>query len=120
MRMVVCGGRHFLDFRWLCDVLDAIHASRGPVSCLIEGDATGVDELAGNWARMHGIECVAVRAEWMRYGRSAGPRCNQAIIAMRPDLAVAFPGGTGTADMVRRAKTAGIEVVRAVSVALPQ
>jgi hypothetical protein len=28
-----------------------------------------------------------------------------------PDLVVAFPGGRGTADMVRRAKAAGCEVL---------
>ena len=29
----------------------------------------------------------------------------------RPDLVVAFPGGRGTADMVGRARSAGIEVI---------
>lgn len=29
----------------------------------------------------------------------------------KPDLVVVFPGGTGTADMVRRAKKAGVEVI---------
>jgi predicted Rossmann-fold nucleotide-binding protein len=29
----------------------------------------------------------------------------------KPDLVVAFPGGSGTADMVRRAKRASIEVM---------
>jgi UDP-N-acetylmuramoylalanine-D-glutamate ligase len=29
----------------------------------------------------------------------------------KPDLVVAFPGGRGTADMVRRAKEAGVEVI---------
>jgi UDP-N-acetylmuramoylalanine-D-glutamate ligase len=29
----------------------------------------------------------------------------------KPDLVVAAPGGRGTADMVRRARDAGIEVV---------
>jgi hypothetical protein len=29
----------------------------------------------------------------------------------KPDLVVAFPGGRGTADMVRRAKAAGVRVV---------
>lgn len=28
----------------------------------------------------------------------------------KPDLVIAFPGGRGTADMVRRARAAGIEV----------
>lgn len=29
----------------------------------------------------------------------------------KPSLVVAFPGGEGTADMVRKARAAGVEVV---------
>jgi ABC-type sugar transport system substrate-binding protein len=29
----------------------------------------------------------------------------------KPDIVVAFPGGTGTADMVRRARKAGVVVI---------
>lgn len=29
----------------------------------------------------------------------------------KPDLVVAFPGGRGTADMVKRARAAGVEVI---------
>jgi hypothetical protein len=37
-------------------------------------------------------------------GRAAGPRRNQRMLEdFRPDLVVAFPGGRGTAYMVRRA-----------------
>jgi hypothetical protein len=33
------------------------------------------------------------------------------MIEWRPDLLVAFAGGKGTADMVRRARAAGVEVI---------
>ena len=43
---------------------------------------------------------------------SEGSARNQYMIATgAPDLVVAFPGGLGTADMVERAKAAGIEVI---------
>jgi hypothetical protein len=29
----------------------------------------------------------------------------------KPDLVIAFPGGRGTADMVKKARRAGVEVV---------
>jgi hypothetical protein len=29
----------------------------------------------------------------------------------KPDLVVAFPGGTGTANMVKQARAAGVEVL---------
>lgn len=37
----------------------------------------------------------------------------------RPDLVVAFPGGKGTADMVRRARAAGVETVALGEMAYP-
>lgn len=47
------------------------------------------------------------------YNAKAGPDRNQRMIDEgRPDLVVAFPGGRGTADMIRRATEAGIEVFR--------
>jgi hypothetical protein len=33
----------------------------------------------------------------------------------RPDVVVAFPGGRGTADMMMRAGSAGVEVIEAAS-----
>jgi hypothetical protein len=44
-------------------------------------------------------------------GKAAGPIRNQRMIDEgKPDLVIAFPGGRGTADMVSRAKKAGIPV----------
>jgi len=37
----------------------------------------------------------------------------------RPDIVLAFPGGTGTADMMRRARAAGVRVVEPVQARLP-
>ena len=33
----------------------------------------------------------------------------------KPDIVVAFPGGRGTADMVKRAEDAGVRVIRVPS-----
>ena len=33
------------------------------------------------------------------------------IVEALPELVIAFPGGNGTADMVERAKAAGVEVI---------
>ncbi len=47
-----------------------------------------------------------------KYGKSAGSIRNQQMIDEgKPDLVVAFPGGFGTKDMVRRAKKHNIEVI---------
>ena len=51
-------------------------------------------------------------AEWHRLGRKAGPIRNQRMLDEgKPDLVVAFPGGTGTAGMVALACKAGVRVI---------
>jgi hypothetical protein len=57
-----------------------------------------------------------VFAEWNRHGNKAGPIRNATMLAMKPPvkLVVAFPGGSGTADMVAKAKAAGLEVMEVV------
>jgi hypothetical protein len=68
--------------------------------------------LAAQWAQGAGVKLETYPAEWDRFGKAAGPKRNQVMIDQgRPDLVVAFAGGNGTADMVNRAKKAGIEVV---------
>ena len=49
MRVLVCGGRNFMDWDWLLKKLGAIHASRG-VTLIISGCAPGADTLGIEWA----------------------------------------------------------------------
>jgi acyl-CoA synthetase (NDP forming) len=50
-------------------------------------------------------------ANWKKHGKSAGPIRNQLMLDVgKPDLVIAFPGGSGTADMIRRARKAGVPV----------
>jgi hypothetical protein len=96
-------------------VLDAVCHSRSTVPyVIVHGAAVGADQMAGSWARSRGVAEAAFPADWGRDGRAAGPIRNQRMLDEgRPDLVVAFPGGRGTADMVRRARAAGVAVVLA-------
>jgi hypothetical protein len=70
----------------------------------------GADLLAEKWALMRGIQVQAFPANWAE-GKSAGPRRNGKMIAEgNPSLVIALPGGRGTADMVLKARTAGVRV----------
>ena len=111
MRVLVCGGRDFMDRSWLFRELDALRSSRG-VTAIISGCAPGADTLGIEWAEARGIEVARFAADWNTHGRAAGPIRNQQMLDEgKPELVVSFPGGRGTADMVRRARTAGIEVI---------
>ena len=79
---------------------------------IISGGARGVDTVAIDWAVVNWTDFKEYPADWKKYHKAAGPIRNQQMLdEEHPDLVVAFPGGEGTADMVRRAKAAGIEVI---------
>jgi len=110
MRLLVTGGRYFSNRQLLHQTLDLLHAQH-PFTVVIHGAAGGADELAGQWANANQVPIEAYPAEWRRYGRAAGVLRNTAMLNSGPDLVVAFPGGKGTADMVRKAEQAGLNVV---------
>jgi hypothetical protein len=79
---------------------------------IISGAASGADEFAIDWALSNWTDFKEYKANWARYGRAAGPiRNKQMLVEGNPDLVVAFPGGKGTANMVKQAKEVGIEVL---------
>lgn len=112
MRVIVCGGRDFNDASLLGDTLDRLHGEKGKIRLLITGMARGADDLAEQWALERGVVCHGYPADWKHYGRRAGPIRNALMLKHgRANLVVAFPGGPGTAHMVRIAKTAGVRVI---------
>ena len=119
MRVLVCGGRDYSDVGTLVSRLAGLHVDRG-IDLIIEGGGAGADTLARQFGQVSCIPVQTFRADWRKHGRGAGPiRNRQMIEEGKPDLVVAFPGGKGTADMVRRARAAGIEVLEAVKVLAP-
>lgn len=123
MRVLVCGGRAYKDQLRVFDELQSLWAGRStkdPEFVVIAGDAAGADQFAHQWARIvcgHGdTRDVQYAAGWKwKNGKllnpEAGPIRNQRMLDDgKPDMVLAFPGGRGTADMVRRAKAAGVEV----------
>ena len=115
MYVIICGGRNYVfncaDRRWL-DTLGVMK--------VYTGGAPGADSSAEWWSKTRGIHTIVTRADWATYGKAAGPIRNQEqldklLVAGLADgvpmAVVAFPGGKGTADMVRRAKGAGVQVI---------
>ena len=109
MRVLVCGGRGFKSRGIVCRTLCSL---RPFPTLIIHGGCSGADKLAAEWAWEYEVTAVEFPAEWDKYGRAAGPIRNQSMIdAGKPDVVVAFAGGRGTADMIRRATKAGVRII---------
>lgn len=122
LHVLVCGGRNYDPaeaWNWLeRNLSDAIAerwqrwGSAAKVGTLLHGGARGADEGAADWGKSEHLRVLCYPANWKRDGKAAGPIRNQRMLDEgKPDLVIAFPGGVGTADMVRRARAAGVEVI---------
>lgn len=79
---------------------------------IISGMARGADSLAAEWATKFGFPLQKFPADWKKYGKAAGSIRNQQMLDEgKPDLVIAFPGGTGTRDMIKKANKAGVRVI---------
>ncbi len=111
LRVLVCGGRDYHDLDAVWGRLSAIHALRG-IAAVIQGGSSGADYLAKIWAHANDVPSIEFKAEWQRFPRgAAGPIRNRRMLDEgKPDLVVAFPGGDGTADMVRQARRGAVDI----------
>ena len=110
MRLLVCGGRDFDDRHLAFEALDKLDAEHC-VDVVIHGAARGADTVAARWAAERSMPVWPFPADWSR-GNGAGPIRNQQMLDEgQPSFVVAFPGGAGTADMTRRARSAGLPVL---------
>ncbi len=108
-RVIVSGSRHGAS----PGLVESLLAALAP-EVVIEGGATGVDELARRWAWQHAVDSHTYRAHWQHYGSAAGPERNaRMLLCSEPDLVVAFPArdSRGTWDLIRRARAAGVKTV---------
>lgn len=123
--VLVFGGRDYADKAALYRTLDDIHARR-TITCIVEGEASGADRLARQWAESRGVDVDPYPADWNNidrpgavvrrnsrgqlYDAAAGHIRNELMLRLgRPSFAVGFPGGKGTRDMTKRCWQYGLE-----------
>ena len=108
MKILVCGGRTYSDYQTVLNTLEEYVCS---ASLVIQGGAKGADELARRASKVLEIPCKEFKANWEKYGKSAGPiRNRQMLVEGKPDLVIAFKGGKGTNNMINLALSHGVEV----------
>ena len=115
MRVLVCGSRDFTHRKIIDAALFGLAHIEADLT-VMQGGARGADMFAREWADDFLPEghSLTFLADWKTHGRGAGPIRNQRMLDEgRPDMVLAFVSkplheSRGTADMIRRAMTAGI------------
>jgi hypothetical protein len=107
--VIVAGSRSFNDYTLMEDKLNRILSnweSQGEQITILQGGAQGADTLAQQYATVEGFGSITMRAEWSKYGRSAGMRRNEEMAALA-DAVIAFWDGEsrGTAHMIKEAQS---------------
>jgi hypothetical protein len=110
MRYLFCGSRNWNDEGKIRDIiilLETIYGAENLV--IIHGAAKGADSIAGSLAREYNIEVEEYPADWLRYGRAAGPiRNKQMLDEGKPNYVYAFHeniwDSKGTRSMIGLAK----------------
>lgn len=110
MRIIVSGGRTYRDSGRVRSTLLGLRRKYGINLTIVEGGASGADQLAGQIADELGLYHETHHANWKQHGKAAGPIRNARMLETGAQLLVTFPGGAGTLDMATRARKAGIEV----------
>lgn len=123
-RILVTGSREFRDYGLVCEELGRVmagllrHGQLGPHPriVVVHGAAEGADELADRAALAFGMGIERHPADWVEYGKAAGPRSNAEMVALGAELCIAFykqgAGNRGTTHCVSLAEKAGILVRR--------
>jgi len=98
MKLIVAGSRTFTDYQFLCQVLAP---DRYRITRVLTGGARGAELLGYRWAWKHAIRHQRFRADWERFGKSAGVRRNHQM-AQAGDMLVCFwdDVSTGSAHMI--------------------
>lgn len=112
--VTVAGPRDYTDKVFVNNILDKTLSDISKKESLpihiVEGGAYGVDALAKLYALQNKIAYTEVKADWNKYGRSAGPRRNQKMAEMSDYCIVFYKGTRGSASMVNEALKKNVPV----------
>lgn len=106
-RVVICGSRDWDNFPTIEKLLKRIPSDR----VIVTGGARGADAIANHLAKKMGFTTEVYKAEWDRYGKSAGHRRNEVMANLEGVTHVfAFrtsPDSRGTNNMIGHANRIG-------------
>jgi hypothetical protein len=109
MKLVIAGGRDFLDGWKFHTLLDRL-CKKYHVTEIVSGCQRGADTCGEIYAKSKGLKIKPFPPNWAKFGLAAGPKRNAQMVAYT-DYVFLFPGGSGTDNMREAAKKAGKKII---------
>ena len=109
--VAVAGGRDVADPAAVIARLDRAREKHADM-VLVHGGGPGVERIAARWAERNGVHQVVCKPDWDRHGRAAPFRRNDELLNLLPKGVLAFPGSGITDNLVDKARTLGIPVLK--------
>ena len=115
MLIGIVGSRSITDYTLFKEELEKVIVPDPKQDMIVSGGADGVDSLAEQYARAHGIQPVILPALWDNFGKAAGKIRNSNVVKVA-HIIVAFwdQESPGTKDTIDKAEANGnlFEVIR--------
>ena len=92
MILAIIGSREFDDYDLLKQSVEELIRNGHEIEEIVSGGAMGADSLGARYANENNIPLTVFRAEWNKYGKSAGPKRNKLIVD-HCDMVLAFWDG---------------------------
>ena len=110
--VAIAGGKDVADHDAVIRMLDRTRAKHADM-VLVHGGGPGVERIAAQWADRNGVDQVVCKPDWDRHGRAAPFRRNEELLNLLPKGVIAFPGSGITENLVEKARSLGIPVLKA-------
>lgn len=102
-KVVIAGGRDFNNFFRLCGITDRLLKEQIKINqiVIISGGARGADTLGKYYARLRNFDLIKMKANWDKYGKSAGFIRNKEVLALADGVVCFWDGKSrGTKHMI--------------------
>lgn len=111
-KVAVTGGGDFNDHRMIWEKLDQVHAKHPEMVLLHGGTPKGAELIASRWADHRKVRQVAFRPDWVKHGKAAPFKRNDAMLDALPVGVLVFPGSGIQENLADKARKLGIPVVK--------
>jgi len=110
-KIAFAGGVDCNDHQRIWAALDRVYAKHPVMVLLHGGTPRGAEKIASAWADTRKVAQIVFKPDWIRHGKAAPFKRNDALLETLPIGLVVFPGSGVTDNLADKAKRLGIPLL---------